>query len=146
MKHVPTPVPSSAGRWVWSHKTCGSAGTLLSRKVRSGATTHVIAPEPSSVERRSLELRDTWQHVVVHPAPYLSLMPTYGGIRSVGYRQDVILSLFYKAQQMFLKNLSIQKKKLGAKSFETLTHLCLKCRSSAPIQPYNVRKFRRNKG
>jgi hypothetical protein len=49
------------GGEVWSHSTRDSAGSHLSREVRSGAVGHVAAPEPTSAGRQGPEPEDTWQ-------------------------------------------------------------------------------------
>jgi hypothetical protein len=46
---------------------------------------HVSTPEPSLAGRRGPEPRNTWQHVVAHPAPCLGLMPVCGSTWSAGY-------------------------------------------------------------
>jgi hypothetical protein len=99
--HVAAPEPSSAGRrgpelldtWrrrsppeqgggVWSYRTHGGSGALLSWKVGFGAAGHVTTLEHSSTGRWGLELQDTWQHVVAHHAPCLDLKPMCGGTDS----------------------------------------------------------------
>jgi hypothetical protein len=62
MGHVVAPeLPSQEGR-AQSHRTHGSAGSHLSKEVRSGAEGHMAAPELTSSRRQDPELRDTWQH------------------------------------------------------------------------------------
>jgi hypothetical protein len=51
---------SSPGGRARSHGTHGSAGTHLSREVRSGAEEHVAAPKLNSARRRGPGPRDTW--------------------------------------------------------------------------------------
>jgi hypothetical protein len=56
---------------MWQHRSsplgearpepCDSAGAQLSRDARSRAEEHVAAPKPTSVGRRSPELRNVWR-------------------------------------------------------------------------------------
>jgi hypothetical protein len=92
MGHVAAPDPTSAGRRglelrnTWQrrsstqqggeargHVTCGSTEAHLRKEVRSGATGHVMAPEPTSAGRCGPKLQLTWQRVDVCPAPCLDL-------------------------------------------------------------------------
>jgi hypothetical protein len=103
MGHVAAPEPISTGKrglelrntWqhrsstqqggeAWGHMTHGSTGAHLSKEVRSGATGHMAASEPISVERCGSKLQLAWQHVDAHPAPYLDLELICGGTRSSG--------------------------------------------------------------
>jgi hypothetical protein len=92
MGHVAAPEPTSTGRQgpelrnAWrrrsstqqedeaqGHGPRGSTGAHLSKEVRSRATGHMAAPEPTSVGRYSLKLQLMWQHVDARPAPCLNL-------------------------------------------------------------------------
>jgi hypothetical protein len=69
---------SSRGGRAQSHVTHGSAGAHLGREVRSGATGHMAALEPTSAGRCGLKLQLTWQRVDARPAPCLDLELVYG--------------------------------------------------------------------
>jgi hypothetical protein len=79
-------LPSQEGR-AQSHGTRGSAGAHLSKEARSGATEHMMAPEPTSAGRCGPKLQLMWQYVGARPAPCLDLELVCGGTRSSGYRQ-----------------------------------------------------------
>jgi hypothetical protein len=53
---VAMPEPFHRGGSVWSHRTHGSAGALSRKEAGSGATGHMTAPKPTSVEKRDPEL------------------------------------------------------------------------------------------
>jgi hypothetical protein len=51
----------------------GSARAHLSNEARSGAVGHMVAPEPTPVERCGPKLQLTWQRVDARPVPCLDL-------------------------------------------------------------------------
>jgi hypothetical protein len=106
MGHVVAPEPTSTGRrgpklrYAWErrsstqqgdeargHGARGSTGAHLSKEVRSGATGHVAAPEPTSTGRCGLKLQLAWQRVDARSGRCLNLELVCGGIRSSEYRQ-----------------------------------------------------------
>jgi hypothetical protein len=50
--------PPQLGGGVWSCGTCDYTRALLSWEAGSGAVEHMVVPEPSSADRRGLELQD----------------------------------------------------------------------------------------
>jgi hypothetical protein len=104
--HVAAPEPTSTGmrgpevRNMWQrrsstqqgvevrgHRSCGSTRAHLNKEVKSGATGHVAAPEPTSTGRCGPKLQLMWQRVDARPAPCLGLELVCGGTRSSGCRQ-----------------------------------------------------------
>jgi hypothetical protein len=68
--------------------THGSVRVHLSKEARSEAAGHVVALEPTFVERRGLKVQLTWQRVDARPAPCLDLEVVCGGTRSSRYRHQ----------------------------------------------------------
>jgi hypothetical protein len=106
MGHVVAPEPTSAGwrgpelRNTWQHRCStqqggearghgphGSTGGHFSKEVRSEATGHVVAAEPTSVGRCGPKLLLVLQRVDACPALCLDLEVVCGGTRSSGCRQ-----------------------------------------------------------
>jgi hypothetical protein len=72
-----TPKLNSAGRR--GPGPHGSTGAHLSKEVRSKATGHMAALEPTSVGRCGTKLQLAWQHVDARSAPCLDLELVCGG-------------------------------------------------------------------
>jgi hypothetical protein len=122
MGHVAASEPTSAGRRgpelrntcqrrsstqqggeARGHVTRGSTGAHLSKEVRSGATGHVEAPEPTFAGMCGPKLQLAWQRVDARSAHCIDLELVCGGTRSSGCRNTVSMSHFFTPSSCFLQ-------------------------------------------
>jgi hypothetical protein len=85
--HVVAPELTSQEGRARSQGTCGSIGAHISTEVRSGATGHIVASEPTSTGRCGPKLHLMRQRVDARPAPCLDLEFVCEGTRSSRHQQ-----------------------------------------------------------
>jgi hypothetical protein len=78
---------SALEMWVYSCSTRGGIRPLPIREVRSSASRHMAASEPTLAGWQDTVLQDTWRCVGARPAPCLDLKLVCRGTWSIGYRQ-----------------------------------------------------------